>query len=66
MAIYSGSSIQNTNNWRFQTKKTNVFLNLIKEQDSDNLIDKIQLYAQDLCEPKYQSLTKKRDDVGIK
>ena len=34
--------------------KTNVLLNLIKEQDSDNLIDKIYLYAEDLNEPKYQ------------
>ena len=48
------------------SEKTNVLLNLIKEQDSDNLIDKIYLYAKDLCEPKYQFLTKKRDDVGIK
>ena len=41
MAIYSKSSI------------TNVLLNLIKEQGSDNLIDKIYLYAKDLNEPKY-------------
>ena len=33
--------------------KTNVLLNLIKEQDSDNLIDKIYLYAKDLNEPKF-------------
>ena len=31
--------------------KTNALLNLIKEQDSDNHIDKIYLYAQDLNEP---------------
>ena len=41
MAIYSNSSIQNVNNWRFWIRKTNALLNLIKEQDSDNLIDKI-------------------------
>ena len=28
--------------------KTNALLNLIKEQDSDSLIDKIYLYAKDL------------------
>ena len=33
--------------------KTNVLLNLIKEQDSGNLIDKIYLYAKDLNEPKF-------------
>ena len=36
--------------------KTNALLNLIKEQDSDSLIDKIYLYAKDLNEPKYQFL----------
>ena len=46
--------------------KTNALLNLIKEQDSDSLIDKIYLYAKDLNEPKYQFLIKKREDVGIK
>ena len=46
--------------------KTNVLLNLIKEQDSDNLIDNIYLYAKNLSEPKYQFLIKKREDVGIK
>ena len=46
--------------------KTNILLNLIKEQDSKNLIDKIYLYAKDLNEPKYHFLIKKREDVGIK
>ena len=46
--------------------KTNALLNLIKEQDSDNLIGKIYLYAEDLNEPKYQFIIKKREDVGIK
>ena len=32
--------------------KTNTLLNLIKEQDSDNLIDKIYLCTKDLNEPK--------------
>ena len=46
--------------------KTNALLNLIKEQDSDSLIDKIYLYAKDVNELKYQFLIKKREDVGIK
>ena len=46
--------------------KTNALLNLIKEQESDNLINKIYLYAKDLSEPKYQFFIKKREDVGIK
>ena len=46
--------------------KTNALLNLIKEQDSDSLIDKIYFYAKDLSETKYQFLTKKHEDVGLK
>ena len=46
--------------------KNNALFNLIKQQDGDNLIDKICLYAKDLSEPKYQFLIKKREDVGIK
>ena len=47
--------------------KTNTLLNLIiKEQDYDDVIDKIYLYARDLNEPKYQFLVKKRADAGIK
>ena len=41
-------------------------LNLIKEQDYHDVIDKIYLYARDLSEPKYQFLIKKREDAGIK
>ena len=41
-------------------------LNLIKEEDSDNLIDDIYLYAKDLNEPRYQFLIKKHEDVRIK
>ena len=48
------------------SKKTNVLLNLIKEQDSDSLINKIHLYAEDLNERNYQFLIKKHEDVGIK
>ena len=48
--------------------KTNALLNLTEEEDSDFLttIDKIYLYANDLNEPKYQLLIKKREDAGIK
>ena len=34
--------------------KTNTFLNLIKEQDYHDVIDKIYLYARDLSQPKYK------------
>ena len=43
--------------------KTNISLNLIKEQDD---IDKIYLYAEDLSESKYEFLIKNREKVGIK
>ena len=46
--------------------KTNTLLNLIKEQDYHDVIDKIYLYPRDLNEPKYQFLIKKREDAGIK
>ena len=35
------------------SEKTYVLLNLIKEQGSDNRLDKISLYAKDLNKPKY-------------
>ena len=47
-------------------RKTNALLNLIKQQDSDNLIEKMFLYAKGLNEPNYQFSFKKREDVGIK
>ena len=46
--------------------KTNTLLNLIKEQDYHDVIDKIYLYAKDLSEPKYEYLIKKLEDAGIK
>ena len=66
MAIYSRSSIQNVNHWRFWIRKTNALLSLIKKQDSDSLIDNIYLYDKDLNELKYQFLIKKGEDVRIK
>ena len=46
--------------------KTNSLPTLVKEQDSENLIDKIYWYVKDLNEPKYQFLIKKHEDLGIK
>ena len=43
----------------FRSGKGNGLLNLIEEQDSYELIDKIDLYAKDINEPKYQLLIKK-------
>ena len=57
--------IQNVNNWTISIRKNNALLNLI-QQDNNNIIDKIYLYANDLSEPKYQFLIKKREDAGIK
>ena len=48
------------------SEKTNELLNLIQKQDNCSLIDKIYLHAKDLSEPKYQSMIKKCEDVGIK
>ena len=47
------------------SEKTNALLNLI-QIDNENFIDKIYVYAKDLDEPKYQLLTKKRENAGIK
>ena len=46
--------------------KANTLLDLIKEQDYHNVIDKVYLYAKDLSEPKYEYLIKKSEDAGIK
>ena len=48
------------------SEKTNTLLNLIKDQDKHDVIDKIYLYAKDFSEPKYEYLIKKRENVGIK
>ena len=48
------------------SEKTKALLNLTKEQDSENLIDMIYLYAKDLNKPNIKFLMKKREDVGIK
>ena len=58
--MYSRSSIQNINNWRFGI--TNLLLYLIENQP---YIDKIYLYAKDPYEAKYQYLINKRERVGM-
>ena len=40
------------------SRKTNVLLDLIKEQGNNKFIDKIYLYDNDLNETKYQFLIK--------
>ena len=44
--------------------KTSTLLNLIREQGSDVFTDKIYLYNEDLNEPNYQLLIKKREKAG--
>ena len=61
MTIYSRSSIQNINNWRFWTKKNKCIIKFNRQPD----IDKIYLYAKDLYETKYQYLIKKCKKVGL-
>ena len=46
-----------------ESGKTNALINIINEE---NDIDKMYLYARDLSQPKYEYLSKKRDDAGIK
>ena len=56
---------KNDTNWPYRTLVIRNFLfNLI--QQNSNVIDKIYLAAEDLEEPKYQLLIKKREDAGIK
>ena len=61
MAMYTWSSVQIFDNWWFWIRKKNTMLNLIKEQDYYDVIDKIYLYARDLTDSrdsKYQFLIK--------
>ena len=45
--------------------KTNASLNLIRDQNSGVLTDKIYLYVKDLNEQKYQLLIKKHEEAGM-
>ena len=47
------------------SEKTNALLNLV-QIDNENFFDKIYVYAKDLDKPKYQLLTKNRENAGIK
>ena len=49
-----------------ESGKTNTLLNLIKEQDNDDLIDQIYLYAKDLSEFEHKFLIEKWENAGIK
>ena len=66
MTIYSRLSVQNIINGGSGSGKTNALLNLVKEEDSDSLIDKIYLYRKDSNQLKYQFLIKNRQGIGIK
>ena len=50
----------------FGSRKSKTLINLIKEQDYDYAIDKINLYAKDLNKPKYKFLIEMRKYAGIK
>ena len=63
MALYSRSSIQNTNNRRLRIWKSKYIIRFINHQPD---IDKIYLYAKDLYETKYQFLINKRESTGLK
>ena len=56
MLIIAGSGLE----------KTNLLLNLMRNQDCDNFIDKIYLCAKVLNKTKYQFLIKRRENVGRK
>ena len=66
MTTFSKSSVLNVNNRGSGSEKTNALLNLIKQQDSDNLSDKIYVHPKDLNEPKFQFLIKTHEDIGVK
>ena len=64
MEIYTWSFAQNFDNFGSGPGKTNTLLNVIKELDYHDVIDKIYLYAKNLSEPKYKYLIKTREDAG--
>ena len=61
MAINSWTSVYNVNDWRFCIRENK---NHLKSLESDT--DKIYFYAKGLCEAKYQFLTNKRENTGLK
>ena len=63
MAIYSWSSKQNVNYWRFWIRKIKC---IIEFNRSARCLDKIYLYAKDLSEPKYKFFIQKHENTEIK
>ena len=57
MAIYSRTSIQNIDNWRFWDRKNKFIIKDTKKRYID---------AKDSYEAKYQYLISKREKVGLK
>ena len=74
-AITSKKNKDDDKNWPYRmliigpsrSGKTNALLKLIQKQNNNNNpIDKIYLYGKDLSKPKYQLMTEKRKNAGIK
>ena len=63
MAIYSWSSKQNVNYWRFWVRKIKCIIEFSK---STRCLDKIYLYAKDLSKPKYKIFIQKHENTEIK
>ena len=64
MASYFRPFALNFNQWWLRISKSNVLLELIKQQQTD--IDKVCLNVKDPIKLKYQLIIKKREKVGIK
>ena len=73
-AITNKNDKNNDKNWPYRmliiapsrSEKTNALINLIQKQNNNNPIDKIDLYAKDLSEPKYKFLIEKRENAEVK
>ena len=63
MTIYFRSSLQNFDNWTFWIRKNKC---IIEFDTRKRQYYKIYLYAEDLSEPKYEFLIKKREDARMK
>ena len=64
MASYFRPFALNFNHWWLRISKSNVLLELIKQQQTD--IDKVCLNVKDPIKLKYQLIIKKREKVEIK
>ena len=63
MARNSWPSVKTINSWRFWIWKKDTLLNLINHEPD---IGKIDLYAKDPIEAKYQLLINKKEKYGLK